>query len=144
MYSILPIIHSCYKVLSTKIFSVISSKTHKMSECEEYVEDIVCKVSELIENIPKVFPLGEGKVLLIKQNGKINAIGNKCTHYGAPLENSAVGDGRIRCQWHGACFNIETGDIEDFPGETFQFQLFPNSTVYKNLAYLLNNQQVKV
>lgn len=76
----------------------------------------MCKVLDLKENEPKVFSLGEGKVLLIKQNGKINAIGNKCTHYGAPLVSSAVGDGRLRCQWHGACFNIKTGDIEDFPG----------------------------
>ncbi|KAF2894367.1 hypothetical protein ILUMI_11808 [Ignelater luminosus] len=39
-----------------------------------------------------------------------------CTHYGAPLEQSALGDGRLVCQWHGACFDIATGDIEDFPG----------------------------
>jgi apoptosis-inducing factor 3 len=23
---------------------------------------------------------------------------------------------RVRCPWHGACFNIATGDIEDYPG----------------------------
>lgn len=56
------------------------------------------------------------KVLLIKQNGKISAIGSKCAHYGAPLVNGALGEGRIRCPWHGACFNITTGDIEDYPG----------------------------
>lgn len=55
------------------------------------------------------------KVLIVKQNGKISAIGSKCPHYGAPLIDGVLGDGRIRCPWHGSCFNIENGDIEDFP-----------------------------
>nr|CAI5832079.1 unnamed protein product [Callosobruchus analis] len=86
------------------------------SPAEDYVEGVVCQVTDLNENEPKTFDLNEKKVLLIKQNGKISALGTKCTHYGAPLVSSAVGDGRLRCQWHGACFNIATGDIEDFPG----------------------------
>ena len=28
----------------------------------------------------------------------------------------SVEKGIIRCPWHGACFNISNGDIEDFPG----------------------------
>lgn len=56
------------------------------------------------------------RVLLVKQHGRISAIGAKCPHYGAPLIDGVLGDGRIRCPWHGACFNIESGDIEDFPG----------------------------
>ncbi|KAK9880640.1 hypothetical protein WA026_011879 [Henosepilachna vigintioctopunctata] len=84
---------------------------------DEYIEDIVCNETDIGENEMKVFNLKDvGKVLLIKQNGRLHSLGSKCTHYGAPLVNSALGDGRIRCQWHGACFNIQTGDIEDFPG----------------------------
>lgn len=28
----------------------------------------------------------------------------------------ALNGTRVRCPWHGACFNIATGDIEDYPG----------------------------
>nr|QHB15539.1 apoptosis-inducing factor 3 [Bemisia tabaci] len=82
------------------------------------VEGVVCKASELADNSMKEFPLGEdgGKVLVVKQHGEIFAVGSKCTHYGAPLANGALGEGRVRCPWHGACFNIKSGDIEDFPG----------------------------
>lgn len=59
----------------------------------------------------------DSKVLLVKQNGELSAIGTKCTHYGALLSTGALSEGRIRCPWHGACFNIKTGDIEDFPGQ---------------------------
>ncbi|XP_045770630.1 apoptosis-inducing factor 3 [Maniola jurtina] len=86
------------------------------STCQ-YVESVVCKVNDLQENEMKVFDVGEeGKVLVIKQKGEFSAVGTKCTHYGAPLVSGALGDGRIRCPWHGACFNLKTGDIEDFPG----------------------------
>ena len=74
-------------------------------------------MDEIAENGKKVFKMNENKydVLLINQNGNISAVGTKCTHYGAPLVNGALGNGRIRCPWHGACFNIKTGDVEDFP-----------------------------
>lgn len=84
---------------------------------DEYVEGIVCKETDIGENEMKNFDLGDSKVLLVKQKGKISALGSKCSHYGAPLATGALGDGRIRCPWHGACFSITTGDIEDFPGQ---------------------------
>ncbi|KAL2350016.1 hypothetical protein BJ546DRAFT_1032336 [Cryomyces antarcticus] len=57
-----------------------------------------------------------GKVLLVKVKDQIHAISPNCTHYGAPLKLGVVtGDGRLTCAWHGACFNIATGDVEDAP-----------------------------
>lgn len=64
----------------------------------------------------KQFELGQGKVLITKTNGSISAVSAKCTHYGAPLVTGAYKHGKVRCPWHGACFNTVTGDIEDFPG----------------------------
>ncbi|KAK4504046.1 hypothetical protein PRZ48_004961 [Zasmidium cellare] len=58
----------------------------------------------------------EGKVLLAKVKDEVHALSPKCTHYGAPLAKGVLtGDGRLTCPWHGACFNVKTGDIEDAP-----------------------------
>lgn len=82
-----------------------------------FVEETVCKVTDIQDNEMKALPFGEdNKILLIKQNGEFSAIGDKCSHYGAPLATGALGNGVVRCPWHGACFNTKTGDIEDFPG----------------------------
>ncbi|XP_047033237.1 apoptosis-inducing factor 3-like isoform X1 [Helicoverpa zea] len=89
----------------------------RVESSNNYVEAVVCNENDLKENEMKVFEIGEeGKVLLVKQKGEFSAVGTTCTHYGAPLVSGALGDGRVRCPWHGACFNIKTGDIEDFPG----------------------------
>lgn len=87
-------------------------------EQHDYIEGVVCNQEDINENEMKLLPLGdnESKILLIKQKGELHAIGNKCTHYGALLHTGALGEGRVRCPWHGACFNIKTGDIEDYPG----------------------------
>ncbi|KAF2139819.1 uncharacterized protein K452DRAFT_231657 [Aplosporella prunicola CBS 121167] len=58
----------------------------------------------------------KGKVLLLKVNDEIHATSSNCTHYGAPLVKGVVtGDGRLTCPWHGACFSVATGDVEDAP-----------------------------
>ncbi|XP_046609218.1 apoptosis-inducing factor 3 isoform X1 [Neodiprion virginianus] len=87
-------------------------------ESSDFVEAVVCNENEIKDNEMKSLPLGEdgGKILLIKQGGELHALGWKCSHYGAPLATGALGEGRVRCPWHGACFNIKTGDIEDYPG----------------------------
>ncbi|KAB0397501.1 hypothetical protein E2I00_016177 [Balaenoptera physalus] len=75
--------------------------------------------------------LGWGKVLLVKDNGEFHALGHKASGAGymGPWRGALAGGpaqhcplpgvlsrGRVRCPWHGACFNISTGDLEDFPG----------------------------
>ncbi|KAL8671266.1 MAG: hypothetical protein Q9168_004235 [Polycauliona sp. 1 TL-2023] len=57
-----------------------------------------------------------GKVLLARVGATTHAMSSNCTHYGAPLKNGVLTpDGRLTCAWHGACFNVGTGDVEDAP-----------------------------
>lgn len=56
------------------------------------------------------------RVLLVRtSSGEFFATGNKCTHWGAPLAKGTLCGTTVRCPWHGACFNVKTGDIEDAP-----------------------------
>ncbi|KAI4795539.1 rubredoxin-NAD(+) reductase [Aureobasidium sp. EXF-8845] len=57
-----------------------------------------------------------GKILLAKVKDQVHAMSANCTHYGAPLVKGVLtGEGRITCPWHGACFKVSTGDVEDAP-----------------------------
>uniref|UniRef100_A0A1A9UTB2 Rieske domain-containing protein n=1 Tax=Glossina austeni TaxID=7395 RepID=A0A1A9UTB2_GLOAU len=85
---------------------------------EEYTEPVaVCHAMDLREYEMREFDFIKGKkVLIAKQRGRIHALGSLCPHAYVPLAKGVLGEGRIRCPWHGACFNLETGDIEEFPG----------------------------
>ncbi|KAI9880806.1 MAG: hypothetical protein M1830_000242 [Pleopsidium flavum] len=57
-----------------------------------------------------------GKVLLVRMGDKTHAMSSNCTHYGAPLVKGILTpDGRLTCAWHGACFKVDSGDVEDAP-----------------------------
>ncbi|KAL8941157.1 MAG: hypothetical protein Q9211_001931 [Gyalolechia sp. 1 TL-2023] len=57
-----------------------------------------------------------GKVLLARIGNTTHAMSSNCTHYGAPLKLGVLTpEGRLTCAWHGACFNVGTGDVEDAP-----------------------------
>ncbi|KAI0316418.1 flavoprotein [Amylostereum chailletii] len=73
--------------------------------------------AELSDGQMKEVAFGDGKVLLSRIGDDIHATSAFCTHYGAPLAKGVLtADGRVVCPWHGACFNVCTGDIEDAPG----------------------------
>ena len=95
----------------------MGSVCSEIPELPEIVEGVVCKSEHVEEGKMKELEMDGHKILLLREQGEVKALGAFCTHYGAPLINGAFdGGGTVRCPWHGACFNSETGDIEDFPG----------------------------
>eukprot|EP01129_Flabellula_baltica_P002456 TRINITY_DN1226_c0_g1_i1.p1 TRINITY_DN1226_c0_g1~~TRINITY_DN1226_c0_g1_i1.p1 ORF type:complete len:577 (+),score=170.30 TRINITY_DN1226_c0_g1_i1:32-1762(+) len=93
-----------------------SQTTTNVVQVSEVIEDVVAKVDDLENGEMQECKVGAGKVLLIKDNDEFFAVGSKCSHAGVSLKNGAYVNGRLRCQRHGACFNVKTGDIEDYPG----------------------------
>jgi nitrite reductase/ring-hydroxylating ferredoxin subunit len=48
---------------------------------------------------------------LFNVDGVIYAIDNICTHDNAPLSEGVVSDGCVVCPWHGAQFDLATGQV---------------------------------
>uniref|UniRef100_A0A9J8B1T6 Apoptosis inducing factor mitochondria associated 5 n=1 Tax=Cyprinus carpio carpio TaxID=630221 RepID=A0A9J8B1T6_CYPCA len=83
---------------------------------EEEVTDVVCDEAELKDGEMMEVEVGDHNVLLVRCDGVYSAISNQCTHYGAPLSKGVLSGQRVRCPWHGSCFNVKTGDLEEYPG----------------------------
>ncbi|KAF8254155.1 hypothetical protein K440DRAFT_639920 [Wilcoxina mikolae CBS 423.85] len=88
--------------------------TIQQKEFKLKLDNINLKDGDKVE--AEVEGLEGGKVLLLKVNGSLRALGTKCTHYGAPLVKGVVSDdGRLTCPWHGACFDTTNGFVENAP-----------------------------
>ncbi|KAK9522716.1 hypothetical protein VZT92_019162 [Zoarces viviparus] len=111
----------------------------------DYVEASVCHVKDLENGQMREVDLGSGRALLIKQHGEFSAMAHKCSHYGAPLVKGVLSKGHVRCPWHGACFDIATGDLEDFPGldslPTFQVRVEKDKVIIRANKQALQSQK---
>jgi nitrite reductase/ring-hydroxylating ferredoxin subunit len=54
-------------------------------------------------------------VVLVRHRGRVCALAGTCTHLKAPLADGIVADGTLRCPWHHARFNVETGEAVGAP-----------------------------
>jgi NADPH-dependent 2,4-dienoyl-CoA reductase/sulfur reductase-like enzyme/nitrite reductase/ring-hydroxylating ferredoxin subunit len=73
--------------------------------------DLAAGVAEgdVREGRPLVGQLAGETVVLVRDGGRIHALGATCTHYGGPLGEGIVAGGEIHCPWHHACFELATG-----------------------------------
>ncbi|XP_067931278.1 apoptosis-inducing factor 3-like [Watersipora subatra] len=112
------------------------------------VQQVLCDYDELVDGQMKEVEVEGHKVLLARDQGAYYAVSPKCTHFGAPLVKGALCKGRVRCPWHGACFDLTTGDIEDFPGldslQSFEVQVKDGKVeINTDTAALATTKRVK-
>jgi nitrite reductase/ring-hydroxylating ferredoxin subunit len=76
-------------------------------------------LEELTDRRPKMVTLDGTQVLLVRNGDEVFAIGNRCTHMGAPLAKGPVtfaGSLRtVRCPLHGSTFDLSNGKVMKGP-----------------------------
>jgi nitrite reductase/ring-hydroxylating ferredoxin subunit len=59
----------------------------------------------------KKVTVGSEDVVVGNVGGKLQAIANKCTHRGGPLNEGELEGSTITCPWHGGQFDLMTGKV---------------------------------
>jgi nitrite reductase/ring-hydroxylating ferredoxin subunit len=54
-------------------------------------------------------------ILVVKYDGILRALSNYCPHYGAPMHTGLLIDNIVKCPWHGASFDVVTGEADISP-----------------------------
>ena len=77
----------------------------------------VAKTNEIKPGEGKLIEIDDNKIALFNCEGSYYAIQNTCTHQGGPLcEGDLEGD-KVICPWHGAEFDVKTGNVLGPPAE---------------------------
>jgi NADPH-dependent 2,4-dienoyl-CoA reductase/sulfur reductase-like enzyme/nitrite reductase/ring-hydroxylating ferredoxin subunit len=64
---------------------------------------------DVAEGSPLLGHAGGEAIVLVRDAGRVHALGATCSHYGGPLAEGTVWGGAIHCPWHHACFELATG-----------------------------------
>ena len=57
-------------------------------------------------------PVDDGDYRVAEVGGELVAFSTLCPHMLGPLGDAPVLEGRVRCPWHGYCFDVRTGSAE--------------------------------
>jgi nitrite reductase/ring-hydroxylating ferredoxin subunit len=80
---------------------------------EEFVE--VGTSDSFPENELRRVMVEDLPALVVRQQGKLCAIGAVCSHAGGPLDEGTLENGRVTCPWHGSIFDVCTGAVKGGP-----------------------------
>ena len=75
----------------------------------------VCGEGELAEGALKLVKAGEDNVLVVRLEGRVFAVGNKCPHYECPLNEGVLLGRHVVCKCHDARFDLTTGKVISAP-----------------------------
>jgi nitrite reductase/ring-hydroxylating ferredoxin subunit/uncharacterized membrane protein len=75
----------------------------------------VASPEELPEGKPTQVFAGGVAMVLVRQDGAIYALADRCSHRGGPLSDGEVDGDCVTCAWHGSKFSLIDGEVIDGP-----------------------------
>lgn len=77
----------------------------------------VAKTTDLQSGQGTLIEAGGRRVALFNVGGTFHAIDDTCTHRGGPLSEGNLAGNEVTCPWHGAVFDVTTGDVVSPPAQ---------------------------
>lgn len=81
----------------------------------EYVK--TAKANEIKPGEARLVDVNGKSIALFNVEGQFFAIDNTCTHRGGPLAKGDISGHEVTCPWHGAKFNVRTGEVVGPPAQ---------------------------
>ena len=69
----------------------------------------VAEQDEIAGNAGKLIEVQGRQIALLREGDTYYALDNTCTHRGGPLAEGTIEQGEVVCPWHGAHFDLGTG-----------------------------------
>jgi nitrite reductase/ring-hydroxylating ferredoxin subunit len=69
----------------------------------------VASIEEIPAGQAKLIELNGNEIALFNIDGAFHAIDNNCSHVGGPLCEGEITGCEVTCPWHGATFDVTTG-----------------------------------
>src|SRR5574337_1231713 len=76
------------------------------------------KVNDVLPGQMKTVEFEGETVCIVNIGSKFYAINNVCTHEGGPLAEGILDNYEIECPWHGARFDMRTGEVKAPPAKS--------------------------
>jgi nitrite reductase/ring-hydroxylating ferredoxin subunit len=71
----------------------------------------VARTDEVSPGQARLVEAGGKEIALFNVAGTFHAIDNNCTHVGGPLCEGELSGTEVICPWHGAAFDVTTGQV---------------------------------
>jgi nitrite reductase/ring-hydroxylating ferredoxin subunit len=75
----------------------------------------VATTDELTPGQGRLVQVHDKRIALFNIGGRYYAIDDECPHRGGPLSEGELEGAAVVCPWHGAIFDLATGEVTRFP-----------------------------